>query len=472
VTEELTEQKKYERMWAHPQYRQVAPGEDCAMTFLTQARPRPGSEVIDFGSGTGRGAIALALFGKLKVRMLDFAENCLDEEVRQALTTQAHALSFVQHDLCQPIAFTAEYGYCTDVLEHIPTEDVSKVLGNILQAAQHVFFQISCTDDSCGTLIGHPLHLTVKPMQWWLEQLQKFDFNVHWSQDYGTHCMIYGTAWISGRDVVDVGVLNTSEEFAKANVRENLKAEWNEVGPYMASPKEVMILGGGPSLNGHLGEITRMRAEGKLLVTLNGTYNWALANGLRPSATVVVDARELNKRFTKPVVDDCRYLISSLCHPSVLEGLPRERTFLWHSTWSELREIIDKERALWFGIPGGSTVMLRAIPLLRLLGFSKFHLFGFDSCLYSDGKANFHHAYPQVENDNVPAFPVVVGGRQFLCHPWMFSQAQEFMDLVKVLGNEIELEVYGDGLIAHILKTGASMADLELNTGLDHFDVN
>ena len=72
-----------------------------------------------------------------------------------------------------------------------------------------------------------------------------------------------------------------------------------------------------------------------------------------------------------------------------------------------------------------------------------------------------HHAYAQPENDNALVIPVTVGGRVFRCHAWMVSQAQEFMGLIGALGDEIELEVYGDGLLAHILKTGADMADLE-----------
>ena len=33
------------------------------------------------------------------------------------------------------------------------------------------------------------------------------------------------------------------------------------------------------------------------------------------------------------------------------------------------------------------------------------------------------------------------------------------MDLIKFLGDEIELEVYGDGLINHILRTGAELSE-------------
>ena len=39
----------------------------------------------------------------------------------------------------------------------------------------------------------------------------------------------------------------------------------------------------------------------------------------------------------------------------------------------------------------------------------------------------------------------------------MAYQAFEFVDMVKGLGDEFMLDVKGDGLIAHILKTGAEM---------------
>lgn len=451
----LAERAKYEKMWAFQQYREVAPGESAATLFLSQARPKAGSEVIDFGAGTGRGALMLALLGGCKVKMLDFAENCLDEDVRNALTTQAHVLSFDLHDLNKPAKVSAQYGYCTDVMEHIPPQDVDRVLRNILKAAQHVFFQISCTDDACGALIGEPLHLSVHPYSWWHKKFQELDCTIHWSRDDGHTAIFYVTAWTSGTSVVEYGELNTSEARIIDNVKANLAAGWNEVAPHPTNDVEVMILGGGPSLNDHVEDIREKRAAGVKLVTLNGTYNWALEHGLTPSAQIMVDAREFNARFTKPVVDDCKYLIASQCHPSVLEGLPKDRTLLWHTTMAAIRETVNEARELWYGIPGGSTVMLRAIPLLRMMGFKRFHLYGFDSCLTGSD----HHAYAQPENDSEVVIDTIVGGKVFKCHAWQIAQAQEFMDLVKFLGDELELEVYGDGLINHILRTGAEISE-------------
>lgn len=450
----LAERAKYERMWTFEQYRAVAPGESVATQFLAQARPKPGSEVIDFGAGTGRGALMLALLGGLKVHMLDFADNCLDPEVKQALTTQAHALTFQLHDLCRPIQRSAQYGYCTDVMEHIPPENVDRVLQNVLKAAQHVFFMISCEDDVCGQLIGESLHLSVHPYTWWHKKFQDLDCTIHWSQDYGTHCLFYVTAWTSGTELVNHGVLNIDEQQIVENVKANLASNWSEVRPHPTNDVEVMILGGGPSLNQFVEDIKAKRAEGVKLITLNGTYNWAIEHGLTPSAQIVVDARAFNARFTRPVIDGCKYLIASQCDPAVLEGLPRERTLLWHTSMDTIRETVNAAREIWFGIPGGSTVMLRAIPLLRMLGFKRFHLYGFDSCFMDDG-----HAYAQPENERDIRITTTCGDRMFDCAPWHISQAQEFMDLVKFLGDEIDLEVYGDGLISHILHTGAALSE-------------
>src|SRR3990172_3916245 len=90
---------KYGRLWAHPEYRTVAPGEQLAQVFLAQAHPKPGAEVLDFGCGTGRGALMLALLGGARATPLAFVNNCLDEEGRAMLTTQAHALPFLKADL-------------------------------------------------------------------------------------------------------------------------------------------------------------------------------------------------------------------------------------------------------------------------------------------------------------------------------------------------------------------------------------
>lgn len=179
--ETLDESEKYCRMWQMDAYRAVAPGEQCVETFLE--RCPDAREVIDFGCGTGRAGLALRNAG-LSVRLVDFAPNCRDEAARM--------LPFLQHDLTQPLPIRASHGFCTDVMEHIPPGDVAAVLRNVTEAARTVFFQISTVPDAMGVLIGHDLHLTVRPHAWWLEQLSRYGA-VTWQHELpDVSCYIVG----------------------------------------------------------------------------------------------------------------------------------------------------------------------------------------------------------------------------------------------------------------------------------------
>lgn len=440
------EQQKYEDVWSHPEYRAVAPGEDSVVTFLAQASPKKGDQVIDFGCGTGRGAQAIKDAG-LDVTGVDFAANCLDPQVQ---------VKFVQADLTQKIPVSAKFGYCTDVMEHLPPESVDSVIKNILDSATLVFFQISCVDDVMGYLVGAPLHLTVKPHSWWKEQFEQNGAKVLWSEDLKESCQFYvqSPSWKSAEDVNANATVNITDEQIKTNIKANVEAGWNLISPYEAQDVEVLLLGGGPSLNDFEDEIRQKRNEGAKLITTNGAYHWCLERGITPSAQVVVDGREFNKRFLEPVLPECKYLVASQCDPKAIEHLPKERTFLWHSVADEesLKYIAEIQKTPVWPTPGGSTVMLRALMLLQVLGFFKIHVYGMDSCI-----GETHHAYEQKENDSDKEITVKVRTKtkEFVCAPWMALQAREFRQMAQNLDDNVELAVYGDGLIATLIRESA-----------------
>lgn len=450
------EKDLYKMMWERPEYRAFAPGEKAVFDFLSQAKPRRGSSVIDLGCGTGRGSLNLAFFGGLDVTMVDFAPNCLDADIVPMLETQKHVMRFLEHDLSQPLPVKAAYGFCTDVMEHIRPHHVDRVLDNCLDACQHVFFQIDTQEDEMGKLLGHRLHLSVHSYEWWLKKFNDRNCIIHWSDKDARYAYFYVTAWMSGDTFVDRGVLNTAEEKIKENVAHNVKLGFQQVQPHATNDVEVMIVGGGPSLADSIEEIRRLREDGVKLIAINNAYKFCVDHGVKPSAMVMVDAREFNNRFVDPIIPECKYFIASQCDPSVFAKLPKEQTYIWHTSADLINEILAAQYDRWYPVPGGSTVLLRTIPLFRMLGFKRFHIFGCDSCLTGDK----HHAYEQKENDNQPVVPVSLGGKIFECHPWMVSQAQEFIDLIKMMGDEIELDVRG-GLLRHILETGASCADLK-----------
>lgn len=170
-TEELTEAAKYERMWQHAGYRNFSPGADCVPTFIE--RVRPSGTVVDFGCGTGRASLRMAAVG-LKPVLVDFAGNCRDP--------QALELPFHQLDLGEPIPLRADYGFCADVMEHIPPALVDRVIWNIMTAAETVFFQISTVPDNFGALINQSLHLTVEPHAWWAQAFIALGHRVLWEE--------------------------------------------------------------------------------------------------------------------------------------------------------------------------------------------------------------------------------------------------------------------------------------------------
>jgi SAM-dependent methyltransferase len=444
----------YGEVWKHPEYRHVAPGEAHVLRFLELAKPD--SRVLDFGAGTGRAAQLIADLSGVPVTGIDFAEGCYDAGI---------SVDFLRHDLTQTLPLKAHYGFCTDVLEHVAPEDVDRVLFNVLESARTVYLAISTVPDHFGpALMGEPLHLTVQPHSWWRAKLEALECRILWeAEEPGVACFLV-SAWAKASDIEAKSALNCEESQVEENIRCNLALGLQEVCPHKVQEQPIIVLAGGPSLSDFADEIRSQAAAGVPVVTVNAAYGWALDQGILPAAQVMLDAREFNRRFVERVIPTCRYLMSSQAHHATVAALPREQTWLWHSGDSELVKRMHEHRAMeagrdheWYPVFGGTTVMLRALPLLAMLGFRKFDIYGWDSCLRDDA----HHAYAQPENDGGRVLEIEVGGRSFRCNGWMAVQANELPRVIRyVLGpiEGLELRVHGDGLIAWILQHGANMA--------------
>ena len=248
--------------------------------------------------------------------------------------------------------------------------------------------------------------------------------------------------------------VNEDKEKIRDNIEKNIQRGLPQVRPHETQEgKTVGLVLGGPTLQETFPDLLEKRQNGMPVITVNGSHKYCMAGGLVPSAMIMLDSREFNNRFVYPLVEDCKYFISSQCHPSVFDNLKDNQVWIWHCAGDDnfdlLKEVYGED---YYPIMGGATVALRAVHLLRMLGFHKFEMYGFDSCIMGE-----HHAYEQPENDGEEVLDVVVSGREFLCTAAHYHQAKEFVDMISKTGEHYDLAVHGDGLISHIIKNPNSL---------------
>jgi hypothetical protein len=64
---------------------------------------------------------------------------------------------------------------CTDVLEHVPEEELDGLLSQLAgKAEKWMFFSICCRPSNRFLPDGTNCHVTVKPEKWWLELLKQY----------------------------------------------------------------------------------------------------------------------------------------------------------------------------------------------------------------------------------------------------------------------------------------------------------
>ncbi|RJO72846.1 MAG: methyltransferase domain-containing protein [Myxococcales bacterium] len=108
--------------------------------------------LLDYGSGDGQQYSLAKLDKRWGVEV-----TCYDPAVKKFETKPFRKFDFV---------------LCCDVLEHIPEEGIGPVLGDVFwHAGKYVFLTISTREARKTLPDGRNCHLTVKPIEWWLQQI-------------------------------------------------------------------------------------------------------------------------------------------------------------------------------------------------------------------------------------------------------------------------------------------------------------
>lgn len=160
------EREKYLAVWQRAEYRRISPGLlECERAWLICGM-KPGHSLIDFGSGPCRATKNFQDRGMI-VQAIDFAPNAREH-------FDVPFLEACLWELPDGIE-QADFGYCCDVMEHIPESKIDDVLSNIARlSSKAAYFRIATRPDAMGPrLIGMPLHVTINAGEWWRRRVER-----------------------------------------------------------------------------------------------------------------------------------------------------------------------------------------------------------------------------------------------------------------------------------------------------------
>lgn len=230
---------------------------------------------------------------------------------------------------------------------------------------------------------------------------------------------------------------NVGLEKRSDNVKSSLVRDCRWFEPKPAHDRKAIIIGGGPSLSYELDTIRLMDGD---IWAINNVPKFLKTHQIKPDFHVLMDAHECVAGYVSPDIRMTRYYASQ-CEPSVLD-LAGDELVCWHAASDCLKDIEITSHP----IGGGTTAVMRTLPMLYGLGYRDFHLFGLDSS-FEGGRA---HAYDQHGYDTI--LDVICGDQVFKSSPQMVGQAEDFKIMAPdLIAAGCEITVYGDGLLKSIV---------------------
>lgn len=246
---------------------------------------------------------------------------------------------------------------------------------------------------------------------------------------------------------------NTDNETIKKNIAYSMTTG-NQIitKPETAHDLTAIIVGGGSSLGDNLVDLKNFATrEDCKVVALNNSWRYLVAKTIPVDIHILLDARAENAAFvpSKYVAESLEFkqYYATQCHEDVIDAA--ENAILWHANTPEIPDAFLDKDMFWIG--SGTTVGIRAIPLLYTLGYRKFRLYGYDSSYSNDGEG---HVYKQAINDSDRIIEVEAEGRKFKTTAWMVTQTEEFLEVMAHFTNlGCEFTILGDGLLPYSAKT-------------------
>jgi 2-polyprenyl-3-methyl-5-hydroxy-6-metoxy-1,4-benzoquinol methylase len=156
-----SEKSKYYKAWTQAYDADSNCGVYHVDYFSQVLNIQPNQTVADVGCGNGIATAKLQELG-LNATGIDFVDVAWKQD-----------LPFINACIWDLPDVKFDYVFCTDVFEHLPEDKVNLAFDNIKRiATRGVYFAIATRPDEAGKKINEILHLTVKPIKWWIPHLE------------------------------------------------------------------------------------------------------------------------------------------------------------------------------------------------------------------------------------------------------------------------------------------------------------
>ena len=246
------------------------------------------------------------------------------------------------------------------------------------------------------------------------------------------------------------GVCKFTPKLLYSNVQQNLAAKIPDI--YELSGKssgDVIILGGGPSVDGQVQQIKELQTKGYPLLVIARMYPWCALQGLAPDYIVSLDCSEEQEKSFTHLQPGVKYLLASVTRPSLIQMLAGEQCYIFDSKENDKMRAFRAQNGYEVAtvINAGGSVTISSLSVGMNLGFTDFHVFGLD--LMVSDKNQTHAKGIAGESITFDYVEVEIRGEQILTTPSFLEFAQQTLDLADA-GHQ-------DGLLKSIKFYGESL---------------
>lgn len=205
--------------------------------------------------------------------------------------------------------------------------------------------------------------------------------------------------------------------------------------PWHTPPMGCALVGGGHSaklFRGFDGPVVTMNASWRLL-------------DRPPTYHVMLEAGEHAAEYVRDAPKSTIYLIASRVHPKTFEALAGRDVRLWHA-WEPAAAARVKGMPM---VPGGNSVMHRALNLMAMMGYSDMHVWGFDCSMPDDRGPTHATGRRQLDQE----FRICeVGDREFITSLNWLEMARSFLDQMSHGGVPYGVTLHGDGMLQSVVR--------------------